>query len=128
MLSIFAQADPSNEALASWVKIFLYLGGGVAGLAVAWSQLFGKASKMKISPQPLIVAEQVTHATREEIRQVHGRIERERKEINVAMIELREADQRLRERLDSEIKDMRQAMDDIPERTINLLKATKDLI
>lgn len=82
--------------------------------------------------QPVEVTEHAGIASRIDLEKVrteaHGRIKREREEINLSLAQLREEDTRLRAKLDEEIKELRQLMDDIPERTISLLAKTKGLL
>lgn len=103
-----AQATPPPEALKLWLEVFFWLTGGVLCCVMLWRQLTGGGDR--------------------QILEVHGRIKRERAELNAEIAALKQEDRLLRERLELEIKDMRQTIDDVPERVIDLLRKTKDLI
>jgi hypothetical protein len=127
-LPILAQVEPSPTALIEWLRVLMYFVGvigGLLGIAVAVKMLRGKDPE---TPQPLMVSAHPGIASASDLKQVHGRIERERKEIDASLGQLREEDKQLRARLDSEIKDMNQTIDEIPQRTIALLAATKGLL
>lgn len=128
MYPLLAQAAPDAKVLASWLEVLFYLGGFVAtvlGAAVALKMLREKPSS---PPQPFVVQEHPGMVGRGDIDQIHGRIKRERMELDDALKELREEDKALREKLDSKISELEDRIDDVPERTINLLRSTKGLI
>ena len=128
MISLLAQVEPSATALAEWLRVLFFLGGfacTLLGGAVAIQTL---RRKEQPTPQPFEVRAHAGTATEQQLKEVHGRIARERAEINAAIEERRQEARSLSLKLDQEIKDLRQLMDDIPERTIDLLRKTKDLI
>lgn len=128
MLSLLAQTAPDAKALASWLEVLFYLGGFVAtvlGAAVAIKSLREKPAEV---PQPLVTTEHPRLASQGDIDQVHGRIKRERMEIEEKIAALQAEDLRLREKLDSDIADLHDRINNVPERTIKLLRETKGLI
>jgi len=88
---------------------------------------FGSAQRREIQ-QPLTVQKQRETVSEEELRQVHGRIARERAEIDAQLTDLKAEDVRLREKLDSDIADLHDRINSVPDRTIKLLRETKGLI
>lgn len=128
MIPLLAQATPAPEALASWLEVAMYIvfsAAGVVGLLVGLKQL---KTEQPTVPNPLQVQKHDAGVSEDELQQVHGRISRERKEIDDMLKALREEDRTLREKLDDEIKDLHGRIDAVPERTINLLKGTKGLL
>jgi flagellar biosynthesis/type III secretory pathway M-ring protein FliF/YscJ len=127
-MTLLAETTPTPDQLASWLSVLFYLGGFIAtilGALVAVKSLREQPEKM---PQPLITTEHTRIANLGDLDQVHGRIKRERLEIDEAIKQLREEDRRLREKLDQEIENLQGRIDAVPERTINLLRNTKGLI
>lgn len=80
-----AAASPTPESLKAWLEVFLYICGIIAAGSVAWAHLTNRASKTEIDGQPLEVKAHAGVVNREELRQVHGRIDRERREIDAAI-------------------------------------------
>lgn len=66
--------------------------------------------------------------TQDELKQAHGRITRERDEIDNAIAELKEEQRAQRERHDAEISQLNARIDSVPGRVISLLRETKGLI
>lgn len=124
MLTLLAQLDPGS--VEAWLKSFFWLAAGLAsvlGCAVAVKNL-----RRGNLPQPLAVAKHAKYVSDEELTQVHGRIKRERDEIEKQLEALRAEDRRLREKLDGEISDLQDRIDHVPGRVIELLRQTKGLI
>ena len=67
-------------------------------------------------------------ATQVDLKQAHGRIARERTEINKELETIKKEAKTMRENLDREIDDLQDRVDKVPERTIRLLRETKGLI
>ncbi|MBX3736728.1 MAG: hypothetical protein KF715_08570 [Candidatus Didemnitutus sp.] len=109
---------------SGWIANAFYVVGLITAVVMLYRQIF----PAKISPQPLEVRENHATASRKEIDELHGRIKRERLEVDAAIRELKEADIRITLKLETEIKDMNDRIDAVPERTIELLRATKGLI
>ncbi len=128
MLLLLAQAEPPAAALAQWLSVLFYLGGFVATMIGAAVGIKSLRTKEAETPQPFEVRAHPGTATEQQIKEVHGRIARERLEINAAIEERRQETKAISVKLDAEIKDLRQLMDDIPERTISLLAKTKGLL
>lgn len=108
MIPLLAQASPPPEALKQWMEVFFWLAGGVLACVMLWRQLTGSGDK--------------------QIREVHGRIGRERLEINKEIADLKAADARLNEKLDREIKDLRDDVIAVPKEVVALLRETKGLL
>lgn len=119
----FAEAAP--VLLKPWLEVLAWLIALACGCAWLWSML--RPAKAAV-PQPLEVKAHATLASQADIDQIHGRIKRERLEIDASLQLLREEDRRLREKLDTDIARLEERIDDVPQRTINLLKDTKGLL
>lgn len=123
-LLLLATAEPSASELASFLRVSFYLIGLVAAVFVIWRQ----ARPQTIAPQPLAVVAHDKVATAEQLKEVHGRIKREREEINGQLAahtaELRE----IRDKLDDDIADLHTRIDRVPDRVIALLRETKGLL
>lgn len=113
-------AQLSLETIPSLV---VFVVGGSATIFLINQVLTFYKQHMKEQPTPAN-----TYATKEEMKFAHGRISREREEINREIARLGEEQKALRLVLDSEIKDLNRRIDAVPERTIALLRETKDLI
>lgn len=124
MTPVIAQIAP--EQLKPWLEVFFWLVGSVGallGCALAWKQLFGAKEKVSLD-QPLEVKAHNAFATKEDYDNTHGRISRERREIDAKIARLEAEDARLRESLDAEIKELQNRVDDVPEKMVALLNAT----
>lgn len=128
MLTLLAQSTPSAGALSSFLEVAFYLVGFFTAVVVLVKQFTGKSEEVRVTPSPLEVKEHPTMANRTEIDQLHGRIKREREEIEGKLTRLEAEDKELRRKLDEEISALNDRIDAVPERTINLLRSTKGLI
>ncbi|MBL9187912.1 MAG: hypothetical protein JNK23_10560 [Opitutaceae bacterium] len=130
-MNLLAQAAPSASALKEFLEVVFYICGLVAAIVVAWRALTGKATATEIADQPIEVRAHAGTVTREELKQVHGRIERERKELDREILRVENATERrmesLESKLDEQTEKLNARIDAIPERTIELLKTTRDL-
>lgn len=104
MITLLAQA-PSATALKDSLEVIFYLAGLVAAIAVAWGYLTGRSSKTEIANQPIDVRAHPGVVTSAELKQVHGRIERERAEINAAIRSVSEASERRADKLETSLKE-----------------------
>jgi hypothetical protein len=120
---ILAQAAP--ELLKAWLEVLAWLVGFCGGCIWIWTMVRPHRDPV---PQPLEVKSHTAIASQGDVDQIHGRIKRERFEIEESIRQLREEDRRIREKLDNEIKELRDHIDGVPERTIALLRNTKGLI
>lgn len=84
---LLAQAAPEAGALLSFLQVTAYLLGIVTAVVLLVNQFRGQ--KREITNSPLEVKAHAGSVSREELRQVHGRIERERGEINEAIATVR---------------------------------------
>lgn len=108
MLHLLAQLPPPPDGLEAWLRNFFWLVGGVAACVILFRQLRG--------------------VTDRQITEVHGRIKRERAEIDASIAELKREDAALRVKLDQEIDELQERIDAVPHRVITLLRETKGLI
>lgn len=125
--TLIAQAAPAT--LTPWLENFFWLVGGIGallGCAVAIKML--RTGEPAPTPQPLEVKAHSAHATKSEVDQLHGRINREREELDAQMKDLREENRALRDKLDEEISALQDRIDAVPQRVITLLRETKNLI
>jgi seryl-tRNA synthetase len=100
-----AEASPTPESLKAWLEVFLYLCGIVAAAAVAWAHITNRASRTEISEQPLEIKAHAGTVSRDELKQVHGRIERERREIDQAISTVAAAAEKRAEKLEGKVDD-----------------------
>lgn len=113
-------AQLSTENIPSLITVLV---GGSAAIFLINQVLTFYKTHMKEQPTPAN-----TYATKEEMKHTHGRIGREREEVNLALAALREEQKAMRLVLDTEIKDLNRRIDAVPQRTIALLRETKGLI
>ncbi|MFA6289928.1 MAG: hypothetical protein WC661_21300 [Opitutaceae bacterium] len=118
MIPVLAQvtADPSAQAIKDWLGVALYILGVIAAVLVVlvyWKQLREKPSE---TPQPFEVKQHQSWATLAQLETVkheaHGRIGRERKEIDAAAVVLEARFTATVERLEDQIKANNQAGED----------------
>lgn len=118
-------AEAAPDLLKPWLEVLAWLIGLACGCAWLWTLI---RPERDLIPKPVEVKQHPTIASQGDIDQLHGRIKRERMEIEESLKQLREEDRRLREKLDAEIEALQDKIDNVPERTIALLKNTKGLI
>lgn len=122
MTALLAQTTPPAAALTSWLEVLFWIVGFLAAATVIYRNVKGS------SPQPFEVKAHSAAASQGDIDQLHGRIKRERIEMEEKIQALKAEDIRLREKLDTDIADLHERINDVPERTIKLLRETKGLI
>lgn len=137
---LLAQTAPDVGTVEPWLKVFFWLAGGVWLCVKILKELRGaKPADVNVTSQPIEVKKHGAPATDDDMRNVHGRIGRERQELDLAIAREREArekavadlkaeDLRLREKLDGDIDELNARIDSVPERTIKLLRETKGLL
>jgi polyhydroxyalkanoate synthesis regulator phasin len=125
-MTLLAQIQNTTPppSLSGFLESAFYIIGLITAAVVLYRQFF----PAKLNPQPLEVRENHATASRKEIDELHGRIKRERIEIDAALKELKEADLRVAQRIDTEMKDINDRIDALPERIIKLLRETKGLL
>lgn len=111
-------AQISADAVSPLVQWII----GASGAMFLLNQALG-FYKSHLREQP---APRDTYATKDELRQAHGRMTREGEALAEVIAELKAEDRRLNERLETEIKDIRDEVIAIPEKTIDLLIKTKN--
>lgn len=104
-------------------SLMTFLVGGSAALFLINQALTFYKQHIKEQPTPAN-----TYATKDEMKQAHGRMTREKDEFDRQIRELKEEQERLDQKLDNKIDDLNERIDAVPERTINLLAKTKGLI
>lgn len=117
---IHCLAQLTTEALPSFVTFVI---GGSASVFLLNQVLTFYKSHMKEQPTPAN-----TYATKDELRQAHGRMDREKREFDAAIRDLKAADIRISEKVEAEMKEFNERIDAVPARTIALLRETKGLI
>ena len=101
----------------------------IAALSVIAVAILNLVDRMRGgSPQKREVSFAAEFATKEELKQAHGRIAREREELDTKIDELKEQAERLSEKVDSKIDKLQERVDLVPERVIKQLRETKGLI
>lgn len=96
-------ASPSPQALKQWLEVFLYLGGIILTAAGVWRLVSPSAAKTEIVDQPLEIKAHAGIATREELKQVHGRIERERREVDAAILSVAHTAEKRADKTDAKL-------------------------
>ncbi len=95
-----AQIDP--HALLTWLQVVAFVAGIVTAVAVAYSHLTGRSGKREIQ-SPLEVKAHPGVVTREEWEQTHGRISRERREVDAAIAATRAESEKRYDKLEAKI-------------------------
>ena len=104
MLPFFAQTPPP-EAVTSWLSVAAYLSVTLTSILVAVKHFTGSSEKREITNSPLEVKAHAGSVSRDELKQVHGRIERERSEINDAIAQVRSDAERRSDKLDLKLEE-----------------------
>lgn len=101
---------PAPDSAASVGWLFLTFGGVAAGLyyiVELWRSLSGKKDKTEVGPQPFVVAEHQAPVTRADLEKVdtsvHGRVKRERAEIDAQIARVEQAAKERADNLDRKI-------------------------
>jgi methyl-accepting chemotaxis protein len=101
-MTLLAQIDPGT--VEPWLKVFFWLVGGVAACVLLAGRITGRSERQTITNEPLKVQAHPGSVSQDELKQVHGRIQRERQEIEaqigrVAALAEKRSD-RLEEKID----------------------------
>jgi len=129
MTPLLADTTPDAMQLASWLSVLFYLGGFCCTvLGGLWALKEIRKPANAGLPQPLEVKAHAAIASKSEIDQLHGRIKREREELDAQMHELRAENRLMREKLDNEINALQDRIDAVPRQVIALLRETKGLL
>ncbi len=99
---LLAQLDPDPVALKSWLGVLFYIIGCITAVVLLVNQFRG--GKQEITNNPLEVKQHPGSVSREELKQVHGRIERERKEIDREIARIEMAAEKRMESLDKNLR------------------------
>jgi len=125
MLPLFAQAD--SASVEAWLKAFFWLAGGVL-CVVKLIQSFRGGSPF---PQPMKVEAAHSTATQQDIKEVHGRISRERQEVDGRIVGLDQRIGKLEDDLDDSVDKLRlelkQDIKGVHDRVNDVLKAVSHL-
>lgn len=149
---------PPAEQLSSWLQVFFWLvssAAGVVGLLLGVKKL--REPKPSGLPQPFTVSPHVEYVARpefeKEIRNAHGRMNRERDEAKALVLAVAAENTALRKKLDDDIAamgdkldannraggeretringridDLRDTVSAMPAQVVSLLRATKGLL
>ena len=107
---LLAQAAPEPQALSDFLAVFFYLAGSVVALVVGWFQIFPR--KQAETPQPFTVRQAEEFATKAQLTEVHGRIKRERGEIDAHFARVEQAALEATRRVDHELHAIRESIED----------------
>lgn len=109
MLTLLAQIQPPPEGVEAWLKVVFWLAVGICAVAAAFKIMTGKSGERTISPNPLRVEEHSRTATKAELEAVkleaHGRIKRERTEIDAHIRRVEERAEKRSETIEGKIDD-----------------------
>lgn len=97
------EASPSPESLKAWLEVFLYLGGVILTAAGIYRLLSKNHSTTELANQPVEIKAHPGVVTTQELKEVHGRIARERAEINTEIRRVESAAQERLEKLETKI-------------------------
>jgi hypothetical protein len=107
---LLAQADAPPADIGSWLANAAYLAllaASILGGLVALKNLREKPSE---TPQPFTVKTAEQFATQQQLTEVHGRIKRERLEIDKAIADVRTEYRDTSERIDAELRALREQL------------------
>lgn len=106
-MPLLAQIAPPPDGVEAWLKVLFWLAGGLVAIAAAIRILTGKNGVRQISPQPLEVKEHATVVTIDQLetvkKEAHGRMNRERAEIDANIRRVEEAAQSRSEKIEGKI-------------------------
>lgn len=98
-------AEASAQFLDDWLSVIMKLCAIILAVAGVWKLVTKGATKTEISGQPIDVRAHPGVATQAELRQVHGRIERERAEINAAIRSVAEASEKRTDKMERSLNE-----------------------
>lgn len=116
---ILAEGGPSADALKSFVEVVAYIAVTITAVIVAWKHLTGKGNEVKLTPSPVEVREATTFATKPELNAVATRLDGDIHELHGRISSVRKD-------LTNQIGAFDKRVDEIPQRTIELLKTVKE--
>ena len=108
MIALAQVTTPEPTAVASFLEVFFYLAGSVVALVVGWFSIFPR--KQPETPQPFTVKQAEEFATKAQLTEVHGRIGRERREIDSHFARIEAAQLAAGQRLDAELVAIRESI------------------
>jgi hypothetical protein len=98
-----AQIEPP-AGFSAFASSFMYIVVSLAAIVGLWQMLRPKGTdKTELAGQPIEVRENAGHATRSDLEQTHGRITRERKEIDNAISVVRDEARQRAEKLEGKL-------------------------
>lgn len=118
MISLLAQSTPP-AGFSSFVENIAYIAVTISAVIVAWKQLTGKGNKTEISNKPVLVREDAGFATKPELNAVENRM-------NGEVHQLHGRISGVRSELNAKVDGIDKRIDEIPQRTIELLKTVKE--
>lgn len=105
LLAAAVETSPDPLAIKQWLEVIAWLAGIAVAVAGAWKLLSGSPHRSEIVGQPLEVKAAPGIASAEELRQVHGRIAREREEVEAQIARVEQATERRLDKLETKIDD-----------------------
>ncbi len=123
---LIASSAPDAQFLKDWLEVLIYICGIIATTAIAWRYLTGSASRTELTNRTVKVQAHTDAVTQQQLLETHGRISRERKEIDARAHKLEQEMKDLGGKLDDQTKEINERIDSIPQKTIELLKTVKE--
>ena len=93
-------AEASPQFFDDWLTVIMKICGIILTVAAVWKLATKSATKTELANQPIDVRQHPGVVTSAELKQVHGRIERERAEINNAIRLVSEASEKRADKLE----------------------------
>lgn len=107
---LLAQADAPPADFGPWLANFMYVVLSVVGILAGLAYVKQLREKPAETPQPLIVRGADQWATQQQLTEVHGRIKRERGEIDAAIAAVRAEYRDTSQRIDAELGALREQL------------------
>lgn len=107
---LLAQADAPPPDFGPWLANLMYLaltGAAIVGGLAAWKSYREPRAE---TPQPFTVRQAEEFATKAQLTEVHGRIKRERAEIDAAINNVRAEYRETSQRIDAELAALREQL------------------
>ncbi len=107
LLADLSAPTPPPEALTSWLSVFFYLIGGITAVVMLVRAVTGRGVSTTLRDQPVEVKEHAGIATQQQLQTVktetHGRIKREREEIDARIQRVEESTERRFDKINEKI-------------------------
>lgn len=103
--AVAADGSPDPAAIKQWLEVVAWLAGIAVAVAGAWKLFSGTPHRSEIVGQPLEIKAAPGVASADEMKQVHGRIARERQEIEAQIARVEQVTERRLDKLEGKIDD-----------------------